>query len=460
MKSKFFACIFIFGLLAGATTGWADQKVSFNDLPKPIQDNLNARPGVEVQDIDRVTRDGKVIYEIGFKQNGQHTELQYKEDGSLLTDNKSNLVTASPATQPPVAAAAQTQASSYGKVTLAQTPVAVQNTIKAQLGGAAVEDIDKLNKDGAIVYEVAFKRAGKHTELQIAENGTVVNNNIPAAVAGVTPSIAPPSYGKVTLNQVPVAVQNTIKAQTAGVEIEDIDKTSRDGIAVYEVAFKRSGQHTELVVAENGAVLSGGLGAAKNPSAVVSANPAASTTHVAFRNLPLPVQKTARALAGSSIIDQTSQLVTDGKVRYQVHFKRDGRDVGYLLNPNGAILHDGVAAANEVPVARNKPADTTTIPGGGRIVVPSATPANSWTKIAYNDLPPPVKTTARALAGSAPIEDVDRQSTRRGAVYQIAFKRDGQHQEYRIQEDGLILHDHVGVGAPGSGEAGAGAIPK
>src|SRR5439155_13317467 len=100
--------------------------------------------------------------------NGQHTELTVAEDGTVIR-GEPTIARATPAS--PEAAAPLRDAR---KVTFNELPSAVQNSIRGQAGPAAIEDIDKGTLNGRVVYEAAFKKDGRHTELRVAEDGSLV----------------------------------------------------------------------------------------------------------------------------------------------------------------------------------------------------------------------------------------------------------------------------------------------
>ncbi len=82
-------------------------------------------------------------------------------------------------------------------------------------------------------------------------------------VAGLTVAMgggaAPPGQGgdvKVTLEQTPPAVQRTIKDELVGARLEDIARKTRRGHAVYETDIVKDGYKWEVVVGEDGRILS------------------------------------------------------------------------------------------------------------------------------------------------------------------------------------------------------------
>ena len=59
-------------------------KVTFNELPEAVKKTVKEQAGSnEINDIDKNVKNGKAVYEVGFKKNGQQTEILVNEDGSL-----------------------------------------------------------------------------------------------------------------------------------------------------------------------------------------------------------------------------------------------------------------------------------------------------------------------------------------------------------------------------------------
>ena len=68
----------------------------------------------------------------------------------------------------------------------------------------------------------------------------------------------------------PPEVQNTIRAQTGGEEIDDIRKTTNSGKVIYSIYFRKSTLYPPLFVSTNGAVLSADHSVAvREPSATL-----------------------------------------------------------------------------------------------------------------------------------------------------------------------------------------------
>jgi len=79
----------------------------------------------------------------------------------------------------------------------------------------------------------------------------------PASQAGA-PAAEPAEAGetKVKLDQVPDAAKETIKKELVGAELEDIAKEQRDGKTVYETDIIKDGAKWEVIVAEDGSIVS------------------------------------------------------------------------------------------------------------------------------------------------------------------------------------------------------------
>jgi len=74
--------------------------------------------------------------------------------------------------------------------------------------------------------------------------------------AGAKPEPAEAGEVKVSVDQTPPAVRETIQRELVGAELEDIAKKQRDGKTVYETDIIRGGQKWEVVVGEDGKILS------------------------------------------------------------------------------------------------------------------------------------------------------------------------------------------------------------
>jgi hypothetical protein len=61
-------------------------------------------------------------------------------------------------------------------------PPEVQNTIRAQVGGAEIDDIRKNTNSGTVVYHIFFRKADLYPTLFVGTNGAVLNPDQSVAV--------------------------------------------------------------------------------------------------------------------------------------------------------------------------------------------------------------------------------------------------------------------------------------
>lgn len=331
-----------FGLLTGTLWLTQAQQVEFGQLPPAVQRAASAQMGANsIALIQKVTRNGIPVYEIRSK-NAKREPIYISEAGSWIKPE--SMVAAQSArtilTTGTAPSAQSTPSTPDGakKVTFADLPAAVQNSVRGQAGNAAIEDIDAVTKNGRTTYEVAFKRDGKPVELLVDAQGQVINGT--QAVASTSARVPLAAATKVTFAQTPAAVQNRLRTMARGAEIEDIDKGTVQGRTVYEAAFKHNGENIELRVAEDGSLLKD----QPNANFLARFTPPASTNAVAvgqapswqgltasrsslsellnpqklgFRQVPLAAQTALRAQAKSGSIDTVTRGTLNGKTVYE-----------------------------------------------------------------------------------------------------------------------------------------------
>src|SRR5258708_19608614 len=103
-----------------------------------------------------------------------------------------------------------------------------------------------------------------------------IGYQVQAIVAAQVPGPAPSS--------VPPAVQNTINVQVGANQVTSITPETTNGMAAYRVSFPRNGTPIQLLIAQDGSILSTiSLGSGTPPTI-------GKATTVAFSSLPQPVQ--------------------------------------------------------------------------------------------------------------------------------------------------------------------------
>jgi hypothetical protein len=202
----------------------ATAKIAFHSAPRPVQETVNnlAR-GARIEDFQRGTWNDHTVYQAVFQRNGQNVQLQVLDDGTLVSNSPfaaDNLasppLTASgavssvqnPATPPPPqpglpnaqvgvpdTAAASTQPRYAGladfnvqlegtaPMAFAGAPSTVRRTVDQLANGARIEDFQRGNWNGQVVYEAAFRHNGQDIRLQVLDDGSVLTKS-PGNVVG------------------------------------------------------------------------------------------------------------------------------------------------------------------------------------------------------------------------------------------------------------------------------------
>jgi hypothetical protein len=122
---------------------------------------------------------------------------------------------------------------------MADLPTAVQATIKSTAGkGTITKTVRETEKDGSVLYEVAYTIGGRKYEAEVSPAGKllVVDEQI-------------------ELKEAPKAVQNTIVKHVADGKIIKIEKASKGREVFYETEFTRGDKEHEVKVAPDGKLL-------------------------------------------------------------------------------------------------------------------------------------------------------------------------------------------------------------
>lgn len=263
--------IAIASLAAGATLHAQQRSIPFGHLPSQVQKSFQKELGARFnRPVTERVVNGQLVYEAQSTVPGQTKTFQFDSNGQPLAPVPAVTPPPAPtgtASSAPLVAPEKVTLSGAAKVQFSQLPPEVQHLVMSRTAGSRIEDIDRGTADGETVYQVAFKDAGNHIELQVAEDGTWMFDprlmaSTPPAVAVAAPTPPQPSHpvsisggNKIQLSQAPNAVQQVIQQRSDGAAIEDLERGTWQGKPVYEAAFKSNGQHVELQVAEDGSVL-------------------------------------------------------------------------------------------------------------------------------------------------------------------------------------------------------------
>ncbi len=124
------------------------------------------------------------------------------------------------------------------EVKLEDVPAAAQAVIESYTSGEGIEKITHEKEEGKHFYKVEYKKDGREFELQVDDDGTVLEVE---------------EFMK--MEELPPAVQETVKAESAGAEIKELVLETEDGKTFYEVEFEKDGKEHEVKISEDGTVL-------------------------------------------------------------------------------------------------------------------------------------------------------------------------------------------------------------
>lgn len=370
--------------VVASTAKEGSRKIQFNELPAPVQNTLRNQAGsARIDDIDAVTQRGETTYNAAFKRDGRTVDLWLDANGNLL--NQGNNPAAASTADPAATSGTQRVPLAAGvKVDPENLPRRVQETLRKYAQDARIEDVDRGTLQGRTVYEAAFKRNGQHIELRVAEDGTLIRDDVndrflasigqapEASNDRVTAQGNQPSWAlstarvplasaaKVTYRDLPSAVRETLSRYSREARIEDIDRGTLDGKTVYQAAFKHNNQNIELRIAEDGSLVRDAANerfltqlnrsrptdaAGQPPSWQILTGRGASTSGqlndlkaIRFNQLPAVVQTTLRNQAGQSAIDIVRQGTLNGRTVYEAFYNRDGETRVVRVAEDGSVV--------------------------------------------------------------------------------------------------------------------------
>jgi len=276
---RFIRFIFLSFFCAAALVVFADddsKPVTLSETPVPVQKTINAQVGNgTLGDIDLTTNDGEIVYDAGLTAtNGDERDFTVADDGTLLSV----------------------------EVEMAETPVAVQKTIRAQALGWELEGIDKNLDDTAVSYDVEVTKDNREKDFTVDDDGTLLSMEV---VPGDTPA----------------TVQKTISTQVGGGKLTEIDQMFDDDGVTYDVDLTAiDGQEKSFTVATNGAIVS---------------------EQMALEKITPAAQRTVKDRIGDGKIlriDKSLLERKDGVLPYEVQGRKDGKPFDFSVGPRGRFL--------------------------------------------------------------------------------------------------------------------------
>jgi len=302
---------------------------------------------------------------------------------------------------------------------LANLPAPVRETIRKEIGSGRVEEVTRTNENGGVVYEVDLNQGGLTRSLTIAADGRLTAR-------------------QVFLNELPPAVQQTIRAQTTGGKVENIYWANDDGEPAYAVEFTRGKDKRGLTVALDGWL---------------------EAREVLFAELPLAVQKAVREQLKGATPTHIDRSDEDGEVTFEVTAEANGRARSWFFNHDGKLTGEPVEL-EEVPAAAQKLLRDRI--GGGRLVrtLKSREEGETYYEATYvraaakhactvsadgnleseelplAELPEAARKTVAAKLSGAHLGKIEHDPA--GGEFTVQFRREGKAEQLIVTGEGII----------------------
>jgi uncharacterized membrane protein YkoI len=169
MKKYAITLTAITGLLVGCNQSIENASSDFNKLPPTVQKTVRAQsPDGQIAKVSKTTDNGVDLFEVKFKQpDGSTPKVVVAADGRLVNTDL-----------PRAAGTVERMLTPTGATStkLSALPEAVQKTIQANAPNAQIADISRHESKGRVYYEVEFQEKGKNPTIQVADDGTLVQD--------------------------------------------------------------------------------------------------------------------------------------------------------------------------------------------------------------------------------------------------------------------------------------------
>ena len=245
---------------------------------------------------------------------------------------------APPALTPGVAADAEKT------ISLSELPEPVQNTIESSGETSPVKKITVRQLDGKMVYDVELEKDNApNPHLRIAADGTPLRDMPPDITSSWsispegTPLLSPTP--PLRLEDLPGAVQETVRKEAAGREIADIDRESWKGRPVYEVEFRQAGRNPQIHVAEDGTLLRDERAGKGLKSLFMGAQ---------LEDTPPAVQERIRSIAGNRDITDIDREGSSTLFVYEVTIRDEQGTQRLRISEKGEVLSDSRRTAENL----------------------------------------------------------------------------------------------------------------
>ena len=130
----------------------AEIRITHNQLPEAVRKTADQQAqGATVRGYTKETENGQIEYEIEMTVNGHSKDVSIGSDGRVLEVEE--------------------------EVSLSLLSPQVRKGLETRAAGATIREVESLTRNGTIVaYEAQLVKAGKHSEIQVGPDGTLLNH--------------------------------------------------------------------------------------------------------------------------------------------------------------------------------------------------------------------------------------------------------------------------------------------
>ncbi len=154
-------------------------------------------------------------------------------------------------------------------------------------------------------------------------------------IAGCNKSVESASQ---KFNELPPAVQKTVRAQAPQAEIADVSHKTDNGMDIYEIQFREPGRNPKVVVAADGRLVNTDF--AEPAGKIERMLTPTGATGTKFSSLPAAVQKTIQSTAPEAEISNISRHDKDGRTIYEIEFAERGKNPSIRVADDGTLVQD------------------------------------------------------------------------------------------------------------------------
>ncbi len=265
-------------------------------------------------------------------------------------------------------------------VPLAQAPAAVQKTIQEHLAKAKIDDVDRDEDNGQVIFTIEFTMAGQSREMTLNAEGRILS-------------------AQVFLKDLPPALQIAIQRVTTAEAIQRIDKVLDETPEYYSVGWKtRDGQAHAFDLWESGKLKS---------------------VQMTMAEVPEAVRKGIQRQAGNDEVKSVAKSFEEADVQYIpgtiVSLDRTVEDDRTQYNINWKTT-DG--AAHSFSLLENC--------------------AMKSVSVTLEEIPPSAKAVVVQEIDSAKLKEIARSFDDNAEAYDVTIIRDGLERDFTVTESGRL----------------------